>query len=410
MVGGVVRSLKLQAIFFASALLTGLLVAWTPRYWGVSIAVASVSLVSALWALTAREVRLPAQTVLVLPICGWAAMQLAAHSTIVRWPTILSGMAWAMGGSCFILGSQILRDRRSRKQFLDLMLRAVTGLAVAAMLQMYLTPGKLFGLLPVGDTVVGTLFYKNQFAALMELTAPIALWKVYHGRMVTGGLCFAAMFAATISSASRTGVLLVLAELAVFIVLMIAARRTPLKYSLPLAGMLGVLVLGASLVAGTEQIWNRFQEQSPYALRGMLVQSTLKMMPLHPWFGSGLGTWPALYPGFATFDSGIYVNEAHNDWAQWTIEGGIPFIVLLAALVIWLTPAAVRSVWGLGVMSVMIHSFVDYPLREPVLLFFWFVLAGALTQVTKISAGRSKPARRARSEPSAAERRLLAGA
>jgi O-antigen ligase len=144
--------------------------------------------------------------------------------------------------------------------------------------------------------------------------------------------------------------------------------------------MLALLVTAASMVAGTEQIWNRFQEQSPYALRGRIVQSTLRMIPLHPWFGSGMGTWPALYPEFATFDAGFYINEAHNDWAQWTIEGGIPFALLLAALVVLLAAPATRSVWGLGVVSVMIHAFVDYPLREPVLLFFWFVLAGALTQ------------------------------
>jgi O-antigen ligase len=215
----------------------------------------------------------------------------------------------------------------------------------------------------------------------MELAAPIALWKVYQGKVVAGGLCYAAMFSATISSASRTGVLLVLAELAVFVILMVVGRRMPLKSAVSIIAALAVLVAGASMVAGTERIRDRFQEQSPYALRGMLVQSSLQMIPLHPWFGSGMGTWPALYPRFATFDAGVYVNEAHNDWAQWAIEGGIPFALLLAALVVWLTGPAVRSVWGLGIVSVMVHSFVDYPLREPVLLFFWFVLAGALTQI-----------------------------
>ena len=63
-------------------------------------------------------------------------------------------------------------------------------LAVAAMLQMYLTPGRVFGIIPVVDSVVGTLYYKNQFAAMMELAAPIALWRVYNGRSSVGGLCY----------------------------------------------------------------------------------------------------------------------------------------------------------------------------------------------------------------------------
>ncbi len=69
------------------------------------------------------------------------------------------------------------------------MLWAMTFLAVAAMLQMYTTPGRVFGIIPVGDSVVGTMYYKNWFAAMMELAAPIALWQVYNGKVVVGGLC-----------------------------------------------------------------------------------------------------------------------------------------------------------------------------------------------------------------------------
>ena len=374
---------RLLAISLGAALLTGILVAWTPRYWGVSVAVTSISVVAAIWALVARDIQLPLETVLVIPICAWGAMQLAAHSTLVRWPTTLSSMAWGMGACSFVLGSQVLRGSRNRHAFLNLMMWSMTVLAMAAMLQMYVTPGRLFGLLPVANSVFGTLFYRNQFAAMMELAAPIALWKVYDGDVVTGGLCYAAMLSATVGSASRMGVSLVLAEFAAFIILVVVHRRMRLKSVAPIVAALSVLVAGAFIVAGTEPIRNRFQEQNAYAIRGTLLQSSLRMIPLHPWFGSGMGTWPALYPGFATFDAGVYVNEAHDDWAQWTIEGGIPFALLLAALVVWLAGPAVRSVWGLGVVSVMIHCFVDYPLREPVLLFFWFTLAGALTAIRR---------------------------
>jgi hypothetical protein len=34
------------------------------------------------------------------------------------------------------------------------------------------------------------------------------------------------------------------------------------------------------------------------------------------------------------------------------------------------------------VISVIGHSFVDYPLREPVLMFLWLTLAGSLTKTT----------------------------
>ncbi len=377
------------AIALGAALLAGILVAWSDRYWRISVAIAALSLVAMVWALTARHVELPRQTILVAAIGLWGPLQLVLHLTRVPWPTTVRSIDWAMGAVCFVLGSQILRARRAREAFLDLMLWSMTFLAVASMLQMYLTPGRVFGLIPAAGSVVGTLFYKNQFAAMMELAAPIALWKVYNGQIVTGGLCYAAMFAATLSSASRMGVILVLAELLLALVLMVARRRMPLKAAAAVVSILALLVASASAVAGTEKIWDRLQEPNAYWLRGTLLDSTLKMIAVHPWRGSGIGTWPWEYPGFATYDSNVYVNEAHNDWAQWASEGGVPFFLLMAALVVWLVKPSLQSVWGLGVLSVMIHSYVDYPLRDPSLGFLWFTLAGALTQV---SARRSAPA------------------
>jgi len=375
------------AIALGIALLAGILVAWTPRYWGICVAVASVSLVAAMWALLARRVALPLQTILVVPLTGWGVLQLATHQTLVRWPTTLASIAWTMGGACFILGSQILERCRNRTAFLDLMMWAATALAAAATLQIYVTPGKLFGMIPVADSVVGTFFYKNQFAAMLELAAPIALWKVFDGEVVAGGLCYAAMFAATLASGSRAGVLLVSMEFLVFLILMVARRRMPVKSIAAIVAVVLVLMTGAALVAGTERIRGRFEERNPFALRRNLLDATLKMIPLRPWFGSGMGTWAIVFPRFATFDSNVYVNEAHNDWAQWTAEGGIPFTVILAALLFSLVRPALRSVWGLGVISVIGHSFVDYPLREPVLMFLFFTLAGALTETGESTQG-----------------------
>jgi O-antigen ligase len=336
--------------------------------------VACISLVGIVWALTARHVDLPPLSILALAIGAWGPLQLVLHFTRVPWPTILRSTEWVVCSIAFVLGSQILRGRRNAKAFLDFMLWAIVALAAVAMLQMYATPGRLFGIIPVADSVVGTMYYKNQFAALMELAAPIALWKVYNGEIVSGGLGYATIFAATLSSASRMGVILVLAEFLVFLVLMVVGRRMPMKSAV------SVVAIVALLVAGTEVIWDRLQDPNPYWLRGTLLDSTLKMIPVHPWFGSGMGTWPSEYPAFATFDSGLYVNEAHNDWAQWASEGGVPFFLMMAALVIWLVKPSLQSVWGIGVLSVMVHSYVDYPLRDPALAFLWFALAGALAQ------------------------------
>lgn len=368
-------------IVFFGALLSAILAAWEPLYWREAIPITALALV-ALLAVVRPSARAswPAQTPLIILIALWGPAQLLLHKTAVAWPTTQRSVDWAASAICFLLAAQILSGRKNREVFLPLLLWSITFLAVAAMLQMYLSPDKLFGLIPVGDNVVGTLYYKNQFAALMELAAPVALWTVIQGQVVSGGLAFAAMFAATITSQSRAGVILLIAEFLIFLAAMVVRRRMPLRSAVSVVGILGLLAVSAALVAGTEKITQRLEEPDAYALRRNLLHSTLNMIPNHPWFGSGLGTWPNEYPAFATYDDGTYVNEAHNDWAQWASEGGVPFALLMAALTIWLAGPAVKSLWGLGILSVMLHSFVDYPLRDPAIAFLWFALAGAVAR------------------------------
>jgi O-antigen ligase len=99
--------------------------------------------------------------------------------------------------------------------------------------------------------------------------------------------------------------------------------------------------------------------------------------------GFGLGTWATVYPAYAHYDDGTFVNQAHNDWVQWTAEGGIP--MLLAML--WVAAAAVRPglrhLWPLGIAAVFLHCLVDYPLQKPALEVVFFTLLG-----TMASAGR----------------------
>jgi O-antigen ligase len=98
-----------------------------------------------------------------------------------------------------------------------------------------------------------------------------------------------------------------------------------------------------------------------------------------PWFGFGLGAWSIAYPAYALYDDGTFVNQAHNDWAQWAVEGGLPFVLLLAAFAATLVGRAWRCIWGLGVIAVFLHCCVDYPMQQrPALAGWFFALAGAV--------------------------------
>jgi len=145
-----------------------------------------------------------------------------------------------------------------------------------------------------------------------------------------------------------------------------------------LASMSTLLVLGA--VAGWDVIWKRLQEPRPYALRKDFLLSSLEMVRDRPLTGFGLGTWSEVYPGFARFDDGLFANQAHNDWAQWAAEGGIPFLLLMIGVAGGAVRPAFRSLWGLGLLAMFVHGLIDYPMQQrPALAAFFFALLGIVS-------------------------------
>jgi O-antigen ligase len=139
-----------------------------------------------------------------------------------------------------------------------------------------------------------------------------------------------------------------------------------------------LLVFIFTAVVGWTVLWNRFQDPDPLKGRREILAASLKMVRAKPYFGFGLGNYQNAYPKFATVDFGSIVNHAHNDWVEWAAEGGIPFSLLVLCIAAWSVPKAVKSLWGIGVLMVFVHSVVDFPLQDPVLELWLFVLLGVL--------------------------------
>jgi O-antigen ligase len=113
------------------------------------------------------------------------------------------------------------------------------------------------------------------------------------------------------------------------------------------------------------------------------------MIHERPAMGFGLGTWSTAYPAYAYADDGLFANQAHNDWAQWAAEGGLPFFLFLLSIAVWSVRPAARSLWGVGVVSVFLHCLVDYPIQRPALGGLFFVLLGALAAHEKTPLNRT---------------------
>ncbi len=83
------------------------------------------------------------------------------------------------------------------------------------------------------------------------------------------------------------------------------------------------------------------------------------------------------YPGFATYDDGKFANQAHDDWAQWAVEGGLPFVVVMLSIAVWSGIQGFRNIWGIGVPVVFLHCLVDYPIQPAASAGILFVLLSA---------------------------------
>jgi O-antigen ligase len=95
--------------------------------------------------------------------------------------------------------------------------------------------------------------------------------------------------------------------------------------------------------------------------------SNLHLIADHPLTGTGLGTWPTVYPRYAFIDVGAIANQAHDDGLRFAAEGSIPFGLVIFSLFLWCLGPAFRTILGLGVVFVFRHVAVDCPFSPPAL-------------------------------------------
>ncbi len=163
-------------------------------------------------------------------------------------------------------------------------------------------------------------------------------------------------------------------------------RRKPVH----LLGALATLII---FVAGllAAQAWMQV-DIGVEGSRHTLAKETLRIGGEHAPLGSGVGTFvPAFQQGASDavpLDS--YVNNAHNEYAQWWLEAGIAGALLvlfsLAALIGALLallrqrPGSTTRVVGMAAMMgigvIVLHSTVDYPLRTQAMSAIFGILAG----------------------------------
>lgn len=141
--------------------------------------------------------------------------------------------------------------------------------------------------------------------------------------------------------------------------------------------------------------------------RNALLNETLRIGKDHAPLGSGLGTFVAVFQQAAgdALPLDAYINNAHNEFAQWWLEAGVVGIVVLVLALLLLTAtllalfrqrprsstrvAGMAALMGIGV--IVLHSTVDYPLRTQAMLAVFGMLAGiAIAAASTLSRRQSE--------------------
>jgi len=285
---------------------------------------------------------------------------------------------WTSAAIC-LLAHQLFRDLSIARQFRLAFVYFASLVCVLDLLQQASHTDKVLWIFPSGyPFVYGTFRYSNNFCQFVELSLPVTLWLGLRQRRtnVLMLLLAALQISAVIAAASRAGTILVIVEF--LAILLIAWFRGRSRLSLPLLGVAVALTLGFVAAAGFDQVVKKLQSPDQFAGRQQINEASIDMIKAHPWTGWGLGTYVPVYPRFARYDDGTYVNRAHNDWLEWAAEGGVFFAGLMLVVFLWSLWPAWRSVWGLGLVFVCINALVDYPFASLSVCGWYFALLGML--------------------------------
>lgn len=256
-----------------------------------------------------------------------------------------------------------------------------------------------FGNLNYTHSAVGTFANRNHLANMLAVSLPLATaflvaawWRrrvSTGGRHTIGGGAHAVHLAwwtfallllllGLLFTGSRAGILVGLFGLVISLLLL--ARRVGRDGLLGWVGGVSVAAAALATVIGLGPILARFSSVDPltdvrWTVFGSVVQAIGEFFPI----GSGPGTFADVYPRFQPLALNYFVNHAHNDYLEWTVELG--FLAVLAILWIlslylyrWLKLWQTRDgnetmllQMGAGVAALVmaLHSALDFNFHIP---------------------------------------------
>jgi O-antigen ligase len=263
-------------------------------------------------------------------------VQWTLGTTAYRHVTYAHLLLYAAYGMLVFVVTQTLR----RSSQFELMAKLFSGyggvVAGFAMLQGLAPNGKLYWIFPLeqGGFIYGPYVNHNHYAGLMEMLLPfplvLAASRFTDGirKLVVAGI--AALMAGSIFlSGSRGGMVAFVAQMLVLGVLLVRKREGSWKQPLMLGAFLAMVIVFLVWMGSNEvthrliSIHSEAREEIGGGTRISIDRDCLRMFAKRPFLGWGLGTFPIVYPGFRSFYTTFFVNQAHNDYLQLLVETGV---------------------------------------------------------------------------------------
>ena len=361
--------------------------------------------------LSKNPVYLPALVFFVL-ILTQIALRTSAYSYVTKY----EALQYVSFGIVLLIASECVSGEYARKQFaLGLMVFGALY-AFFALAQQLSPNGKIFWFYTprFHGSIYGSYVNHDHYAGLMEMLVPIPL-VISMGHLFSGGkralVAFGAvLMASTIFlSGSRGGMIAFVLEIVLFAALTLVQKKNP-RAALALVAVC-LLVLAFLVFLGKGQVLGRLGDLGP-GIRWEITKDSLRMFLHRPVWGWGLGTFPTVYPSYRSFYTNLFVNEAHNDYAQVLVETGLIGFALTLWFLITLYrhgmsnlrhwelkwEGAVSLAALLGCTGILFHSFVDFNMQIPANAALFYVLCALVTSELSSQSSRSRRTRVAKAE------------
>lgn len=303
----------------------------------------------------------------------------------------------------FFIANVVFQNERNQMRFLKIFSALGFAIAMFAIVQSLTSHGVIYWYRHPRQesSVFGPYFNRNHYAGWMEMVWPMAMVLALSSGQRTGvrivsGFAAVVMGFSILLCSSRTGSVTFMTQLLFIGVLSLAQKK-----SKQLRWVFAGIFLATAIFLfwfGFNSVWDRF---SPVHVnteltegRLAITKDTLQMGAMKPLLGWGLGTFPYVYPEYRSFYTNMFVNQAHNDYAQiWAETGAIGSLAMLWFVLILLS----SGVWGVrrgtvwkattnarlaaftGCVGILIHSFADFNLHIAANAAMFYVLCALAT-------------------------------